>query len=235
MMIYKKIFYRLNYLLLFNVSIKRYITVFTISFIISFIIGYSINYSLYTNKVNEKKITINKLNIITDSLYLINKQYETDLLSYNKIVEDKDYLRYIAFKYSNITVPKNINTNDLKLINRLCEEYKIPQKYIWRLINKESRFNKTAKSRAGAYGYMQITPSTYKKLYYLYTTNVGPLDNYTSEQINLILGHYYLYRLYSKYKDWNLTFAAYNAGPGNVNNNIPNIAETKNYVNYITK
>lgn len=234
--LFNKVLTEIEYQITYN---NKFRTQFFFSFIVSLLVG--ISTFLFGYKKRDNLIISQYENITllqTDTLELRDAlvNYETDILAYNKILDDKDYLRYIAFKYSNINVPKHVPKEDLKLINRFTENFDIPQEYIWRLINKESRFNPNAKSPVGASGYMQIMPATYKGLISRYTKKYGSLDRYSDKQKNLILGIYYLRILHDKYNDWTLTLAAYNAGPGTVDDagkRVPNIKETKNYVKYI--
>ena len=144
----------------------------------------------------------------------------------------------MAFKHSDIVIPKHFNHEDLKLVYRLSIRFEIPQEYIYRLIQKESRFKPGLTSSAGAKGYMQIMPATYKVNKKLYEKKYGSIDSYNENQKNIIIGTFLLNKLWQKYHNWKLVFAAYNAGTGNVEkagNRIPNIIETKKYVNFITK
>jgi soluble lytic murein transglycosylase-like protein len=82
----------------------------------------------------------------------------------------------------------------------------------FRLVKTESGFNPMAKSKAGAYGYTQILPST-ARLYEPGLTTKQLFDRAT----NLRLGFRYLRDLLERY-DGNLALAllAYNRGPGKV-------------------
>lgn len=236
--IFKKIITELDYHISYNNNSRKILFLCVLLMIMiglpSFMIGYKKRDIYIINQSND----INMLRSDTSYLRETISNYDVDILAYNKIIEDVDYLRYIAFKYSDISVPKHVPKQDLKLINRYSEKFNVPQKYIWRLINQESRFNPNAKSSAGASGYMQIMPATHKSLLKKYEHKHGSISKYNKQQQNLILGIYYLRILNDKYPDWKITFAAYNAGPGNVElygGNVPNFNETKHYVKYITK
>jgi len=231
---YYNLFY-INYL--FNKKFRSKLILLFIILIISyltFLIGYK----------QRDKLIISNNSIITslkEDTLILNKnirEYDLDLKAYNTIIEDKDYLRYMAFKHSDIVIPKNFNHDDLKLIYRLSIKFKIPQRYIYRLIQKESRFKPGLTSSAGAKGYMQIMPGTFKAIKKRYEKKYGSINSYSTNQQNIIVGTYYLSYLWDKYHEWDLVFASYNAGSGNVEkygNKIPNFTETKNYVKFITK
>jgi soluble lytic murein transglycosylase-like protein len=88
----------------------------------------------------------------------------------------------------------------------------------------ESRFNSEAKSNKGALGLMQLMPANIK--HYGVT---DPLDPYQSA----LAGATMLEQLYKTYHDWNLVFAAYNWGSGNVTSNPKPEqwpAETQHYI-----
>ena len=130
-----------------------------------------------------------------------------------------------------------------------AEKYGVPENLVYSVIRTESDFESGAISRVGAVGLMQIIPSTFKWLtndILFEHLNEGMLFD---PETNIRYGTYLLKRLYDRYGDWNEALAAYNAGPGRVDNwlkdaqytdssgllipeQIP-IAETRNYVNKV--
>lgn len=78
-------------------------------------------------------------------------------------------------------------------------------------------------SSAGALGVFQLMPGTAAGL------GVDPTD----VNQNIQGGIAYLKQLYSKYNDWSLALAAYNAGPGRIDSGASWPAETVNYVKKI--
>ena len=128
-------------------------------------------------------------------------------------------------------------------IETASRDFGVPKKIIYAVIKTESGFSSSAQSSAGAIGLMQITPNTFEEI----TRKLG--DNYEpgmmfDPQTNIRYGTYYLNYLYRIYDDWDVVFAAYNAGMGNVSKwlddpkltdddgklvNIP-FAETEQYV-----
>lgn len=112
-----------------------------------------------------------------------------------------------------------------EIIKKASEKYKIPDELIKAVIKQESNFNEKAVSNKGAMGLMQLMPDTAKLL------NVGnPFDI----EENIFGGTKYLRDLIDLYNgNLNKALAAYNAGPSRVNNGIPEIPETKNFISSV--
>ncbi len=94
------------------------------------------------------------------------------------------------------------------------------------LVQTESAYDPSARSRAGAMGLTQLMPGT--------ASGLGVRNPFDPEQ-NLRGGAKYLNQMLLKFKDPRLALAAYNAGPGAVEQagGVPNYSETKAYVNKI--
>lgn len=129
---------------------------------------------------------------------------------------------------SNIKIPKTINHNHLDLMVVTAAYYDIPLRIFLRTAYKESLFNPNAISNKQAKGYFQIRDQTYNTYYkkiYIYDQ---------TPESNIRLAGYILKSLKTKYKSWDLTLAAYNAGPKIVDSlGIPNYKETKEYIKFI--
>jgi hypothetical protein len=106
-------------------------------------------------------------------------------------------------------------------------EYGIPSQVLLNMAQQESGGNQAAVSSEGAIGVMQLMPATAASL------GVDP----TNEQQNIQGGAEYLSQLYTMFGSWNLAVAAYNCGPGCIEEvlagtkTLPN--ETANYVQAI--
>lgn len=111
------------------------------------------------------------------------------------------------------------------LLNQTAKRYGVPENIVDAVARQESNYNPNAVSSAGAIGVMQLMPATAKGL---------GVDPYDPTQ-NIAGGVRYLKQMYDRFGSWPLALAAYNAGPGTVEKagGIPNIAETKKYVEAI--
>lgn len=125
---------------------------------------------------------------------------------------------------------------------RAADKYQIPRSLMNALVVQESGYKVDAKSKAGASGLMQLMPATAKSL--------GVTDIFDVDQ-NIDAGARYLQQQYKRFGSWPLALAAYNAGPGAVEDyrngtnftggnpnkrktgGIPNYPETQNYVKNI--
>lgn len=129
-------------------------------------------------------------------------------------------------------------------IKRNCDTYNLDPYIIAGLIRQESVFNPKATSRSNARGLMQLIPSTGRlvaKTQGLGAISPGDLYN---PSLNITLGTSYFAQMLQKFGRVEFACAAYNAGPGRVNQwqaarsvdpieewveNIP-ISETRGYV-----
>ncbi len=96
------------------------------------------------------------------------------------------------------------------------------------LIHVESRFQSAAVSPMGARGIMQIMPDTGKFLaetlaheYGFHPVAFRP-ESLDDPVLNVRLGIYYLQDLHKQFQHLNLALAAYNCGPGEVQNRVEN-------------
>jgi soluble lytic murein transglycosylase-like protein len=105
--------------------------------------------------------------------------------------------------------------------------YGVDPRLVFAVMRKESRFNPLAHSRKNAVGLMQIVPATAQR-FHKNPRDIGQ---------NVDCGVHYLRWLLEKFSgDVRLALAGYNAGENTVIHSgyrVPNIAETRNYVNTI--
>jgi soluble lytic murein transglycosylase-like protein len=113
----------------------------------------------------------------------------------------------------------------LEVAKAMARKHGVPEDLFLRLVQQESGWNPVAVSSKGATGLAQLMPDTAKHL---------GVDIADAEE-NLEGGARYLRMMYDKFGTWELALAAYNAGPGAVeeHDGIPPYAETENYVKAI--
>lgn len=106
-----------------------------------------------------------------------------------------------------------------------ARRHNIPEALFLKLVETESNFDPQAVSHKGAIGLAQLMPGTARQL---------RVDPYDPEQ-NLDGGARYLRMMRARFGTWRLALAAYNAGPGAVEqyDGIPPYKETRNYVRTI--
>lgn len=113
----------------------------------------------------------------------------------------------------------------LTLAQSAARRHGVPADLFARLIQQESGWNPQAVSHKGAIGLAQLMPGTAR------TLGVNPRD----VAQNLDGGARYLAQQYRRFGNWRLALAAYNAGPGAVEQHggIPPYRETQDYVRVI--
>jgi soluble lytic murein transglycosylase-like protein len=113
----------------------------------------------------------------------------------------------------------------LEVAKTVARKHGVPEDLFLRLVQQESGWNPVAVSTKGATGLAQLMPDT--------AAHLG-VDINDAED-NLDGGARYLRMMYDKFGTWELALAAYNAGPGAVEEHkgIPPFAETENYVKAI--
>jgi hypothetical protein len=94
-------------------------------------------------------------------------------------------------------------------VAQAARRFAIPERWIWAVMQQESRGNPLAVSRAGAIGLMQIMPATWADLRVRHGLGRDPF----APQDNIQAGAAYLREMYDRYGLTGM-LAAYNAGPG---------------------
>jgi len=111
-----------------------------------------------------------------------------------------------------------------KLVREAAERHHMDPALVRAVIETESGWNATAKSRKGALGLMQLIPTT--------AVRFGVNDAFSPQQ-NVDAGVRYLKTLLERYNgNLDLALAAYNAGEGAVDraHGVPAFRETREYV-----
>ena len=134
-------------------------------------------------------------------------------------------------------------------IIKYSREYNVPQEIILSVIKAESSFDSGARSNQGAIGLMQITTDTFTDIM---RWNGETLDHgmLYDPETNIKYGTFFLNYLYRRFGDWEIVFAAYNAGRNRDWLNNPDLGvisdgrliisavpfpETRNYVIKVNK
>lgn len=132
-------------------------------------------------------------------------------LSYNKVV--KSFIDYFTVRDRGYTklMMQRVNLY-FPIFEYYLEKHGLPDELKYLSII-ESGLNPIARSRVGAAGLWQFMPSTGRlfKLYQDFYIDER-LDPYKSTEAACL----YLKSLYTRFKDWELVLASYNAGPGKV-------------------
>ncbi len=126
------------------------------------------------------------------------------------------------------------------LITEASERFHVPKAWIRAVMARESGGrtmlgeNQPIISRAGAVGLMQVLPETYDEMAVEHKLGPNPFN----ARDNIMAGTAYLRLLHQKY-GYPAMFAAYNAGPGKLEDHLEHgaslPAETRAYVGGITK
>ena len=93
----------------------------------------------------------------------------------------------------------------------IFEAQKVPGQLVW-LAEVESSFDSDALSPAGAAGMFQLMPATAKR----FGLSTWPFDQRYKPEPSAKAASAYLQALHTRFKDWRLVLAAYNAGEGTV-------------------
>jgi soluble lytic murein transglycosylase-like protein len=111
-----------------------------------------------------------------------------------------------------------------KLVREAAERHRMDAALVRAVIETESNWNPGAVSRKGAFGLMQLIPTTAQRF--------GVSDAFNPQQ-NVDAGVRYLKALLERYNgNLDLALAAYNAGEGAVDraHGVPSFRETRTYV-----
>lgn len=115
----------------------------------------------------------------------------------------------VKVKMQEINYPRKYS----EYVEKAAQDYDLDEALIYAVIRTESKFNPNAKSKAGAYGIMQIMPSSFEWL----QKKRGCEGQYTAEdlfnpEICIDYGSYMIKYFYDLYGNEKCAVAAYNAG-----------------------
>jgi len=157
---------------------------------------------------------------------------------YQEIYEES-YIQQVEFE-SELVIPDYFDFKYVEFTSKTAEQFGISRRMAFRLIFKESSFDDSLTSPAGAKGLTQLMPKTRKIYYDMLCVDTLNLDK---NQEDIYIGLYYLKDLREMWKErgnsekvlWKLALAGYNAGPQKVilYKGIPPYKQTIDFVNFI--
>ncbi len=117
------------------------------------------------------------------------------------------------------------------LATNVARKYKIPADIFLGLIEAESGWNPKAVSSSGAVGLTQVMPPTARAM------GFEPAKLAADPLLQLEAGARYLQEMFDRFRDWEKTLAAYNAGPHNVEKygGVPPFPVTQKYVKRVLR
>ena len=116
---------------------------------------------------------------------------------------------WLAIKKANHPTPYG------EAVARASAEHGVPESIVYAVIKTESDFDPLAVSSVGARGLMQMMEPTFDDV----RRELGEahtFDDLFTPEISIRYGTYYLRYLYDMFGSWQLVYAAYNGGLGNV-------------------
>ncbi len=103
-------------------------------------------------------------------------------------------------------------------IEKYSLEHSVEDLLLLSVIKAESKFDEKAKSNKNAYGLMQVTEATAREIAGQLNIKDFDVDMLYEADINIQMGSYYLRTLINEFDNLETAVAAYNSGPGNVDN-----------------
>lgn len=159
-----------------------------------------------------------------DAPTLVVQEYNENFLKVsaqkgNLLPTERVVHEYLSRHMKNVPAPKAARLS--RHILKLSRQYKFPPGLILSVIRVESGFQPWAVSSQGALGLMQIMPDTGAWLAQRYGMKWDGPVTLLDEEVNVTMGVRYLAYLRDKYGgDLQKILAAYNCGPGRVDENM---------------
>lgn len=150
-------------------------------------------------------------------VYLLRRTRDRDEILYLEYtaMEMEAYKEVIAFaeaKKAREFLPYSYPLAYWKIINRVADFNNLDAHLVAALIREESRFDPMVISWAGAFGLMQLMPSTAERLKIEAGVKLTDVYELHDAEKNIRLGTHYLSQLVDEFKELPLAIAAYNAG-----------------------
>ena len=166
---------------------------------------------------------------------ILSNDIRNDILNIIKNKTDNKWL--LNLKDSII---KSVDDNHILYMEEQRVNYNIPKEIYYRQIWKESTYNPVAESYVGAFGYMQVLPSTFIWVKDYLNLDIDDInDPYDNIKCGTFLMRHLKNRIdkrypdHNEYKRWRRTLSSYNAGYGVHNIALRDYKETKDYVKFI--
>lgn len=169
-------------------------------------------YGIHFNVVREQDAgRIAELNRIIEGLELRNEKLGHRLERVKTRAGVRDYFD---------TRGVDLGPRELKAVSEaileVSDAYQISPRMIIALIETESSFDKNAVSEKGAVGLMQLLPSTAADVARDLHVEWDGAHQLHDPELNIEMGAFYLNQLIERFDDMDLALAAYNMGPGRV-------------------
>jgi len=169
-------------------------------------------YGVHFNVVRDQDAQrITEMNRIIEGLELRNHKLEQQVSLVKTRGAVRDYFD---------TRLVNLSPRELKVISesilKVSDKYQISPQMIIALIETESSFDKNAISEKGAVGLMQLLPSTAADVARDLKIEWEGAHLLHDPGLNIEMGAFYLNQLIERFDDMDLALAAYNMGPGRV-------------------
>jgi len=226
-----------SYLLNRKKVFKKIAQVLIFIFVLLFI---NIGAKYPVNSEPSSAISSSEIYVLEQRMNSLEDEYKKYVKLYEEIYQ-KSLIQQIEFE-SEILIPEKFDFKYVEYTYETAKQLGVTPRVAFRLIYKESSFDETASSKAGAKGMMQLMPKTRKKYYEELRVDTMNLD-YIQEDI--YIGLYYLVDLQEYWRKrgnseknlLKLSLAAYNAGPTKVieYKGVPPYKETTDFVTFIIK
>jgi len=131
------------------------------------------------------------LGIKTELVFSYQNTAEDLKKEIKRIKSSRMYMKAVVEKEAKVEIPDRVEDDHLRLMFDCADSNDIPYNIYFRVFHKESRFKWWVVSSAGAKGYMQMMPNTYKNI----ASKIGQPLKMTPES-NIICGSYYLRKKY---------------------------------------
>ena len=160
------------------------------------------------------------------------KKFQTSESLYKKNLKKRIAQQISHYKTG---LKTNYIDNLPELIVHESKKYGYDPLLLTAVIITESSFNNWARSNRGAHGLMQIRPATGKELAAEVRVQWQGTPSLYDPETNIILGAYYLNKLFLRFGDLGLALEAYNHGPSRLKGYLKKGHRPKRYSRQVFK